>query len=147
MSNLTLQSFLLAVVFGLYFVIMAIVFLSRADYYKKLLAASKAPSAGTTMTTSLGLLVTLFFLTMHNFWGFNPRTGVTILCWLSVIYFVLWLAIPEAMHQRMKKIGSGKGYYVACTVMIFLGILVIMRSFYLVMEITGATPLGRVLAS
>ena len=132
-----LHSFLFSQVFGLYFVIMSIIFISRADYYKALIAKIKTPGSGVMMTSALCLFIGLFLVVMHNIWEFKPRVVVTIVCWLFVIKSVLWLASPERMLKLAKKMWKGKGHVVMCVVMLFFGIYMMTRGFYLFMETEG----------
>jgi hypothetical protein len=142
MVGSALHSFIFAQVFGLYFVIMAIILLSRADYYKAMIKKLKAPTAGGMLAASLWLFVSLFLVVMHNIWVVGPRTYITLICWLFFIRSVLWLAAPERMLHLLKKIWSGKGHYVVCVVMMLIGIYLMLRGFYLFVDDAGALPLG-----
>mgnify|MGYP005674654175 CR=1 FL=1 len=132
-----LHSFLFSQVFGLYFVIMSIILISRADYYKALIAKIKAPDLTIMMISALCVFIGLFFVVMHNIWEFKPRVIVTIMCWLFVIKSVLWLTSPERMLKLLKKMWKGKGHVVICTIMLFVGIYLMARGFYLFMETDG----------
>jgi hypothetical protein len=137
MMNPSLHSFLFAQVFGLYFVIMSIIFLSQASYYKTMIANLKIPPPGIMISASMSLFVSLFLVVMHNIWIWGPRVYITLICWLFLIKSVLWLAAPERMLQLLKKLWAGRGHYVACVVMMILGMYMMVRGFYLFMNDSG----------
>jgi hypothetical protein len=137
-----LHSFIFAQVFGLYFVTIAIILISRADYYKALVKKLKAPPSGIAMTASLSLFVSLFLVVMHNIWILGPRVYITIICWFFLLKSVLWLAAPERMLGLIKKMWAGKGHYVVCVLMIIVGMYMMIRGFYLFMDDAGASLLS-----
>ena len=137
-----LHTFIFAQVFGLYFVTISIILLSRAEYYKKLVGKLKSPPSGIAMTASLSLFVSLFLVVMHNIWVFGPRVYVTLICWLFLIKSVMWLGAPESMFNMLKKMWAGKGHYLVCVIMLIVGIYMMVRGFYLFMEDAGASPFG-----
>jgi hypothetical protein len=136
------HSFLFAQVFGLYFVIMAIILISRADYYKEMIAKLETPGPGIMMVSSLWLLLSLFLVVTHNIWLFGPRVYITIICWFFMVRSVLWLASPERMLYITKEIWKGRGHYILCVAMIVVGVYMAIRGFYLFVENAGALPLG-----
>jgi hypothetical protein len=137
MLGSSLHSFLFAQVFGLYFVIMSIIMISQADYYKAMIGKLNAPPPGMMMTASLSLFVSLFLVVTHNIWIFGPRVYITLICWLFLIKSVLWLAVPEKMLQMLKKLWAGRGHYVVCVVMMIVGMYMMIRGFYLFMNHSG----------
>ena len=139
--NLLMHSFLFSQVFGLYFVIMSIILLSRADYYKALIGKLKKPGSGIVMTASLSLFIGLFLVVTHNIWTFQPRVVVTIICWLFVIKSVLWLVAPERMLRGFQKIWAGNGHYILTVSGIIIGVYMMTRGFYLFMERAGDLPM------
>ncbi|MDF1678409.1 MAG: hypothetical protein P1U32_06930 [Legionellaceae bacterium] len=128
------HSFLFSQVFGLYFVIMSIILLSRADYYKEMIANLKTLGIGSMMAASLALFIGLFLVVLHNIWVLQPRVLVTILCWAIVIKSVMWLCIPVRMLEMLQKMWAGRGHYYACVVMFLLGVFMMARGFYLFMQ-------------
>ena len=137
MMNPSLHSFLFAQVFGLYFVIMSIIFLSQANYYKTMIGKLKTPPPGIIMSASLSLFLSLFLVVMHNIWIFGPRVYITLICWLFLIKSVLWLAAPERMLHLLKKTWEGRGHYIACVFMMIVGMYMMVRGFYLFMDDSG----------
>jgi len=135
------QSFLAGEVFALYMLIMAIVFLSQADYYRSLIARVKEPGLSVMLFASLGLFIALFLVLTHNDWVFAPRVGVTILCWTFFVHSVAWLMAPVRMLALTKRICRGKGYYVMLFVLITLSLILISKGFYLFIHLSGALPL------
>ncbi len=66
MFGSTLQSFLLAQMFGLYLVIQAIILLSRASYYRALVASVKNPGFAIWAASSITLMLGIFLVLIHN---------------------------------------------------------------------------------
>ncbi len=143
MQDINLHSFLFSQVFGLYFVIMSIILISRAEYYKELVGKLKKPGAGVMVGASLSLFIGLFLVVTHNIWALQPRVVVTMICWLFVIKSVLWLSAPERMLKMAKKVWSGKRHYYVCIFMLILGVYMMARGFYIFMAEAGAPlPMG-----
>lgn len=118
-------------IFGLYLLIMAIIFLSRVKFYREVVHNMKASSGSVFFSSSFGLMLGLFLVVIHNFWVWEPRVIVTILCWLVLVRAVIWLALPEKMVESTKKIAAGSGYYVVAIIMAIIGIYLMTRGFYL----------------
>lgn len=136
-----LHSFLLSQVFGLYFVIISVIFLSRASYYKNLMAKAKGPGIDVMINGLLFLLISLFFVVMHNIWTLHPRVAVTVVCWFFFIRSVLWLSAPTRMFNFVKKIWAGNAHRYMFTLLFLFGIYFMTRGFYLFMKEAGTTPL------
>jgi hypothetical protein len=137
MIGSTFQSYLFAQAFGLYFVIMAVMLLSRENYYRNKL--TQEPSYPSFLSCSLALFISILLVLLHNVWVFQPRVAVTIVCWLFLIRSVLWLSMPERMFELTKKVCLGKRYYVLIILMMLVGIAMMVRGSYLyVMIITGS---------
>ncbi len=142
MQDSHLHSFLFSQVFGLYFVIMSIILISRADYYKTLIGKLKKPGVEMMMVASVSLFIGLFLVVTHNIWELKPRALVTFICWVFVIKSVFWLAIPERMLKILKKVWAGRGHYFVTVFVLLLGVYMMARGFYLFMADAGALPLG-----
>ena len=135
------QSFLAGEVFSLYMLIIAIIFWSQADYYRSLIANVKEPGLGVMLFAALSLFIGLFLVLTHNDWVFEPRVSVTILSWLFLMQSVAWLAAPIQMLKLIKRICSGKGYYLMLIVLATFGLILISKGFYLFIHLSGALPL------
>lgn len=116
-------------IFGLYLLIMAIVFLTRAKYYREL-ARNMKVSGSVFLASSIELMLGLFLVVIHNFWVWEARVVVTILCWVVLIRAIIWLAFPETMIARTKKLAASPAYYVVSVVMALIGIYLMTRGFY-----------------
>ncbi|OYV54669.1 MAG: hypothetical protein B7X00_01105, partial [Legionella sp. 21-45-4] len=79
----------------------------------------------------IGLLIGLFFSLTESNWENHTRAALTLTVWSVLIKSVFWLLIPEKMLYYLKKIVSGRGYYVANLFFIVWGITLISRSLYL----------------
>jgi len=130
------QSYLFAQAFGLYFVIMAVILLSRKNYYRNRLM--QKPTYPSLLSCSLSLFIAILFVLLHNIWVMQPKVYVTLVCWLFLIRSILWLSIPERMFAFSKKIYSGKGYYLLIAFMLFMGVMLMAKGSYLyIMKFTS----------
>lgn len=129
-----LHSYLLAQAFGLYFIILSIIFLSRENYYRQVLQQQPYPSF---LSCSLSLFISIFLILIHNIWVFAPRVMVTIVCWAFFLRTILLISYPEYMSAWIKKICAGRGYYVGLGLMGLLGILMLTRGTMLFVALKG----------
>jgi len=125
------HSFVLAQIFGLYMLIMAIVMLSRVNYYREVIQGIQPHTPIIPISAASGLMLGLFLVIIHNIWVMEPRVIVTLICWFILIKSVLWLAIPEHMLTWAKRTYAGSGYYIIAVIMAVLGILMMTKGFYL----------------
>jgi len=117
-------------VFGMYMLIMAIVLLTRAKFYREVVRNMKAVNSGVYFSSAFGLMLGLLLVIVHNFWVWEPRVVVTILCWVVLVRSILWLAFPEKMVERSKKLAAGPAYYVAAVIMALIGMYLMTSGFY-----------------
>ena len=129
MLNSPLHSYLLAEAFGLYFVIISIVLLSRENYYRKLM--TQEPRYPSLLSCSLSLFLSIFLVLVHNLWVAQPRVIVTLVCWGYLLRNVLLIAYPELLFGLTRKICTGKLYYLGLFAMAALGILLLIRGSFL----------------
>ena len=126
-----LHSFILAKALGLYMIVMAIVMITRPNYYKDIMQHIQKEKLATLSGASFSLIFGLLLLSVHNFWAFEPYVVVTIVAWVIVIKAVLWLAIPERMADMFHEIYSGKLYYVIATITGIFGIWILSYGIFL----------------
>jgi hypothetical protein len=104
---------------------MAIVFLSRSAYYKKVMANIENEGVAVMTGASVSLIFGFLMVLVHNFWAWEPYVIITIVSWLIVIKSVFWLAVPERMAHLSKKLYSGKAFYAIAIFFAVLGILIL----------------------
>lgn len=128
------HTFIASQVFGLSFIIMSIILVARAPYYRNLIRNMK-PSGGTLLlNASYMLLFSLFLISVHNLWVWEPKLIVTVFAWFLLIKAILWLAFPEAMLVYTRKIYGGAGYYIAIAIAVILGIILMSKGFHFFYE-------------
>ena len=120
-------SFVLSQIFGLYLLITAILMLSRAAFYRQVIAKLKPTDGSIVLGASIGLLFGLALVDTHNIWDQYPRLLVTVVCWLILLKSVLWLSFTDGMLRLTKKLCQSRMYYVMTTVMLLLGIAMTSR--------------------
>ena len=136
-SGSVLHSFVIAQILGLYMVLMAIVLLSRSQYYRALFLKTKEPGLDVFLHSSIGLLIGILLVAFHNVWEMKLDVIVTIFCWLLMIRSLMWLAIPEHMLQMMKAMCKGAGYYLLIIILGISGFVMMTIGFYLFMNHHG----------
>lgn len=127
----SLHTLFLAQVMGLYLLIIGIIMLARATYYRDLLTHIKNGSAATVTGASIGLVLGLFLVIIHNIWIWESDVLVTVVAWFLLIKSVLWLAFPETMVKCAHKLYSGAGFYVAAIITGIIGVILTAHGFYL----------------
>lgn len=135
------QEYILHIGLGSYLIILGFVLLFRADYYRALIAKTKEPGTGSMLSAILHLLVGVFFVVMHNFWAFEPRVFVTLVCWAYLLNAILWLVVPVAMMNALKRVASGPGYYLMLLVMFIVGTQILTRVAYFYLHHEGGASL------
>jgi len=124
------HSFLIAQVFGLYLVILAVIMLGQAKYYRALIATMEEKSISMFSSTLVWLLIGLFLILIHNLWVLEPRVLVTLLGWIIVVKSVFWLAAPKSMMRFSKKVCAGSGYYISAIITGIFGVLLMTKGFH-----------------
>ncbi|AMQ27771.1 TPA: hypothetical protein KKX32_002936 [Legionella pneumophila] len=127
----SIHSLFLAQAIGLYLLIVGIIMLSRASYYRELLTHLKEGSATIVTAGSLGLIIGICLVLVHNIWVPESEVLVTLVAWLILIKSILWLGFPEFMVKCSQKAYTGTSYYVISIVVLIIGILLITHGFYL----------------
>lgn len=118
-------------VFGLFFLITSVIYLSRADFYRAM-AKNMDDQSGAIFFSSLsGLMLGIFLVILHNHWAWGPQVVVTIICWVILVRSIVWLAFPEQMIDVTKKIISGPMFYFYILLMFVVGVYLVARGFYL----------------
>jgi hypothetical protein len=129
--NDSLHSLFLAQAMGLYLVIIAIIMLARAGYYRQMLTHIKEGSPTIILGATLGLILGICLVLVHNIWILESEVLITLVAWFLLIKSVLWLSFPESMVNITHKVYSGPGYYVVAIVAGIIGILLFTHGFYL----------------
>jgi hypothetical protein len=133
MANPYLYSYILSQIFGVYLVIIAIIFASRADYYKSIINNINPNSFGVILGGASGLLLGIFLVTIHSIRGKFALDLLSVFFWFILIKSIFVLSFPEQVIAFNKKICSGNGYYVAVVIWALLGILLMANGYYLYM--------------
>ena len=129
--NDSLHSLFLAQAMGLYLLIMGIVMLSRAGYYQPKLANIKIGDDSITAMATLGLILGISLVLVHNIWIWESEVMITVVAWLLLVKSVLWLSFPEFMVKCSHKLYSGWGYYAMAVIACLIGILLMSHGFFL----------------
>lgn len=127
--SMTLLTLLLAKVFGLYLIIMAIVMLSKRNFVQSAIQKLNADDPIVLATSSSGLLLGLFLVALHNHWVYGLEAAITVLAWFILIKSILWLSMPRRMLQLAKSVYFGGSYYVIAAIVGIIGIILMVVGF------------------
>jgi len=131
MKDISLHTFFLAQIMGLYMVVMPIILLQRRELYRKIISGIDKPNLALMLGSTFGLVLGLVLVDVHNIWVYEPQVVVTIVSWLILIKSVLWLAMPEKMIALCKKTTKSEWFYVQIGVTTLLGIFLLAKGFFL----------------
>lgn len=121
-------SYGLAQLFGLFLLIMAVVLISRRDYYRRVYENTKEDNPIIMLTATIGLIIGMLLIETHGVIELKQRLAVTIMCWMVFVNALLWLMMPEKMLAFTKKIIQGKGYFMVVGAIAVFGFWVLLRS-------------------
>ncbi|WP_131781484.1 hypothetical protein [Legionella gresilensis] len=125
-----LHSFIIEEVLGLYMLIMAIIMIARADYYRKLVRELPADRNFIFVTAMFTLIFGLIMIVTHNIWHWRFEVVATIIAWLIVIKAILWLALPEYMVALSKRIYKNNMFYVMAVISGIIGIILLVHAYH-----------------
>lgn len=129
----SLHTLFFAQVMGLYLVIMGIIMLSRASYYREMIRHLKVGSSTIVLASVAGLIMGISLVLVHNLWTWQPEVLVTLVAWGILIKSICWLSFPEYMVNMTQKMYSGWGYYTVIAVAGIVGMVLMTHGFYLFM--------------
>ncbi|KTC65679.1 Integral membrane protein (PIN domain superfamily) (plasmid) [Legionella adelaidensis] len=125
-----IHTFLIGQIVGLYMVIMAIIMIARARYYRELIQDIRADSIEIFFSASVWLFIGIMLVVLHNIWVMGPPVIVTVIAWLILIKSVFWLAIPEMMLRWTRNLYSGSGFYVVAVIAAIFGVILMSSGFH-----------------
>ena len=126
------HTFVLSQVFGLFFILSAVILLCRAPFYRNLISKLDIQNGAVIYPSFFGLLLGIFLVVIHNIWIMNPIGLVTVICWLILIKSILWLAFPEKMHACSTKMVASAGFYVWIIISLIIGLYLLSLRYYFV---------------
>lgn len=127
----SLHSLLISQVLGFYLLIVAIVMLTRADYYRNLMTNLHEGSHAIMIGATFSLIIGIILVLVHNLWVWDEEVIITVVAWLILIKSVLWLAFPEKMMAFSRTFYAGPGYYITAAIALVIGIILLAYGFYL----------------
>jgi hypothetical protein len=129
--KVTLLTEFYAQTIGFYLLVMAIIMLARADYYRDKLTQMKSGSSSVIVMASMGLILGIIIIFTHNVWIFETEVLITLVGWALVVKSICWLSIPERMTNITHKLYAGPMYYVAVVIAGAIGVVLLAHGTYL----------------
>jgi hypothetical protein len=127
----SLYTLFLAQIMGLYMVIMPIILIQRRELYRNLLRGVDKPNLALMTGASIGLILGLILVDVHNIWVWKPQIVITLVSWLVLIKSILWLSMPERMLTLCKKMSKSPWLYVQLAITGLVGIFLLAKGFFL----------------
>lgn len=124
-----LLSVLLAQIFGLYFILMAIVMVAKVDRFKFLVERLDEDSYVVFMGSAFSCLLGISLVVVHTYWALDWQIVITLIAWAILVKSLFWLLLPSLMVACTKKFYLGIGYYVSIAFMVFLGIFLLYQGY------------------
>lgn len=125
--NKVIYGFLLSQVFGVFMFIMAVIVMSRLEFYRRLILQLKADNPVIILAAIGGLLLGIFLVLTHNIWVFKMVVWITVFSWTIFLTSIAWLMKTEYMLHLSKRICAGVGYYWLVVFFLVLGIALVAR--------------------
>lgn len=125
-----LNTTLYAKVFGLYFVIMAVLMLAYPKRFEKHISGWNPNADYVFGLGALVMLIGLLVVNTHNIWVKDWRVFITLIGWLSLIKGVCLVACPGCIADNCKKFYKGNGYYITALVTLAIGGILCGAVFY-----------------
>jgi hypothetical protein len=125
---------LLSQVFGIYFIVIALIMLIRRQYLKTVLASFADEPMLRFMMGILMLLGGIFLVVSHNEWSSLQASLISLIGWLSMVKSVLYLSLSrESLSKWMNWYYLEHGYgWWGIVVALVLGVYLTNAGFGLV---------------
>jgi hypothetical protein len=114
-------SIFLAKLIGLYFLILAVLFLFRKRQIESSCKEVVSSKGILSVSAEISLLFGLVIVIDHSIWEYSWRGLITVLGYLMILKAVMRFAFPDKVKKMATKI-MGKGYWVALIIMIIIGV-------------------------
>ncbi len=119
-------SIFLAKFWGLYFVVLALIYLFRGKALKTLLG--EISDKGVMLIFGfISLMIGLVMVLIHNFWVADWRVVITIFGWLALLKGVMLIGWPESAKAWKDKV-LGKNLWIYFVILLIVGGLLIYVS-------------------
>ncbi|MDN5898274.1 MAG: hypothetical protein L0H35_06405 [Psychrobacter sp.] len=120
-----IQSFIIAKVLGLWFIIIAITAASKRSFIQAMVVELDNQKFAFYGFAIILLFLGLMLVTLHNFWYMNVITLVTIACWIILLKGVLMLAFPDCVIKLAHKMVISNWYWVGIVVSFIIGVILL----------------------
>ncbi|STX51802.1 Integral membrane protein (PIN domain superfamily) [Legionella busanensis] len=130
MTTGPLHSYIIEQVLGLYMLIMAIIMIARADYYRKVVRDLSADKNTVFVSAMFALIFGLIMVVIHNIWEWRFELLATIIAWVVLLKAIFWLALPEYMLALSRKVYKDNMYYVMAVIAGIIGIILLIHAYH-----------------
>ena len=102
---------LLSKVFGIYFILVAVVMILRRGMLKSILADFDSAPMMRFLFGAFMLIGGLFIVVAHQDWTTTPAAFITLIGWLTVLKALLYMTISNSGVRKWVGWFYGKGWY------------------------------------
>ena len=127
-------TFLLSKVFGIYFIVVALVMLFRRNYLRSVLSNFAEEPMLRFMMGIILLLGGTFLVVSHNDWSSLPASLISLIGWLTMIKSALYLSLSRESMSRWINwyyLEHGYGWW-GIVIALVLGVYLVNAGFSLV---------------
>lgn len=133
MYDIPVYTLVFAQCIGLFLVIMTVIMVARAKYYRNVIQHLKSDDSVIPVSASVSLIFGLLLLVTHNVWKLESDSLIIVVGWVLIIKSVLWLSLPERMLAWSQKMYASCWYYIMAFIVAITGVLLLTHGYYMFM--------------
>lgn len=124
------HSVVISQVLGLYMLIMSIIMIARAKYFREVILKVQPDDMLIVMSGTFTLFLGILLVTVHNHWVWDPTVLITIVSWLIFFKAICLLAFPKCTLSWSQRLYAGPGYYITLGIVFILGAILLAMGAY-----------------
>ena len=123
-------SIFLAKIFGIYLVIIGLVYFFKRDFLRQVLRDVYKNSAVVAISAVLNILIGLLIVLNHNIWEFSWKLVVTLIGYLSLFKGVFNLFAPQVGQNLVQKILKKDLFVYSGVISLALGVYLLYHGYF-----------------
>ena len=123
-------SLFLAKAIGLYFVIISLLMIIKPERIHKMGIKFFEDDSQVFITSIFTLILGILMVISHNFWVFDWRIWITVLCWLTLVKGILLLFFPHFWFHWTRSLYKKINFRAAGVVYFLFGLFFCWKGFF-----------------
>ena len=121
---------ILAQIYGLYFVIVGLLLLTRPKQTGQMAEDFVKNRAVVYMAAIIMLVGGVIAINVHNYWGGRMETLVSVISWLVLLKAIFYFFASQKTMEKMMKMFNNKGWFaIEGLIVLILGAYLLMQSY------------------